>query len=113
MRFKTFFILSLVMTVVFSMTSCKRGAKVAEVAEVAEVEEAVQPETNSKIETEAELGESAEVKEGESDVTPPETSFKSGPEGIIGGTSVTFEFDSSEENSQFVCRLNEENSFPF
>src|ERR671916_2985570 len=42
---------------------------------------------------------------GGTDTTPPETTITSGPSGSLTGTTATFEFESNETNSTFLCRL--------
>jgi hypothetical protein len=42
---------------------------------------------------------------GGTDTTPPETTITSGPSGSLTGTTATFEFNSSETGSTFLCRL--------
>jgi hypothetical protein len=39
------------------------------------------------------------------DTTPPETTIDSGPSGSVSGTTATFKFTSSEQNSAFQCQL--------
>jgi hypothetical protein len=42
---------------------------------------------------------------GDPDTTPPDTNITSGPSGNLTGTTATFEFDSTETGSTFLCRL--------
>ena len=42
---------------------------------------------------------------GAADTTPPETTIDSGPSGILGNSSASFAFSSSEANSTFECSL--------